>query len=90
MLSGYEDLVIALIVHEMVFVPLVIQVLHFSLFQGGLFEFVIRAIGLGKLVAIYHVTQLASIQRLAFAGFGKLEIGYDIRITVYLYFQTFS
>ena len=74
----------------MVFFTLIIEILHLLLLQCSLLDLIIGPIGLGELIASDHITHLGSIQSLAFPRFGELEIGYDIGLTIYLYFQTLT
>jgi len=67
-----------------------VEILHFSLLEVGGFKGVHRPIGSIQHDAVDHVSELAPIERLALAGFCKLEIDDDIRFFINEDLETLS
>jgi hypothetical protein len=69
---------------------LAVEILHFSLLEVGGFKGIHRAVGPIQHDAVDHVSELASIERLALAGFCKLKIDDDIRFFINKDLETLS
>ena len=71
-------------------VSLGVEVLHASFLKGGFFKLVIGPECAVKLVAGHHVFKLGTVEGLAFARFGELEVNNYIGFTIYLNFQALT
>jgi len=83
-------LIVALKIHEVKMAFLTVEKLHFSLFEVGGFKGIHRAVGPIKHDPIDHVSEFASIERLAFPGFRELKIDDDIRFSINKDLETLS
>jgi hypothetical protein len=61
---------------------LTVEILHFPLFQVGLFEVVHRTVSSLELDSGDHVLEFASIKGLAFSGLCELKIHDDIGLFI--------
>jgi hypothetical protein len=69
---------------------LVVEILHFSLFEIGRFKGVNGAVGPIQHDAVDHVSKLAPVEGLALAGFCELKINDHIRLFIDKDLETLS
>src|SRR5574340_481485 len=78
LILGKKDLFVTLVVHEAVFSFLLIEVLHLFFLQVSRIEDINGAKRPLELVSIYHILQLAAIERLSLPRLDKVEFRNDI------------
>ena len=90
LLAGEGDLLVVGCVHEVKVVALAVEELHAAFIQMRLFELVVGTVGLGELDAGDHVAHFGTVQGLALARLGKIELGDDIGFAVNLNLQSLA